>query len=117
MPADLLRGVVPRAAFAVVGVVSLFVLFVPAAGVPTAPPGTDKVVHLLLFAALAVTGRWAGVTRVPLVVGLVAYAAVSEVVQGTTALGRSASLADGLADVAGILLGLLIWSVGTRRTR
>jgi hypothetical protein len=117
VPVDLLRGAVPRAAFAVVGVVSLFVLFVPASGVPTAPPGTDKVVHLVLFAALAFTGRWAGAPRVPLAVGLLAYAAVSEVVQGTTALGRSASLVDGLADVAGVVLGLLIWSASTPRTR
>ena len=28
---------------------------------PTAPPGVDKVVHALLFAALALTGRWAGI--------------------------------------------------------
>ncbi|WP_233491688.1 VanZ family protein [Blastococcus sp. TBT05-19] len=107
----------PRVAFGVAVLVSLVVLFVPASGVPTAPPGTDKVVHLLLFAALAVTGRWAGFARLPLGAGLVAYAVLSEVVQGTTPLNRSASVADGLADVAGVLLGLLVWAAATRRTR
>ena len=70
----LVRGALPRAAFAAAVVVSLLVLFLPASGVPTAPPGTDKVVHLLVFAALAVTGRWAGWSETRLAVALVAYA-------------------------------------------
>ena len=106
-----------RAAFAAVLLISLVVLFAPASGVPTAPPGTDKVVHLLLFAALAGSGRWAGVRAVPLGLALVAYAGASELVQGLTPLGRSMSLADWAADAAGIALGLLAWGRGTRRTR
>ncbi|WP_104526103.1 VanZ family protein [Blastococcus atacamensis] len=109
-------GVLPRAVFGVAVLVSLVVLFLPAPGVPTAPPGTDKVVHVLLFAALAFTGRWAGVARLPLLLGLVGYAAVSEVIQGVTPLARSASAIDGLADVAGAILGLLAWAATTRRT-
>ena len=87
------HGALARGVFAVVVLVSLAVLFAPASDVPSAPPGVDKVVHLPLFAALAVTGRWAGCRR-----GrrwrccLVGYAAVSEVVQGLTAVGRSASV-------------------------
>ncbi len=46
---------------------------------------------------------------------LVAYAAVSEVLQGLTPLDRSASVADWLADVAGLLLGLVLWEFLTRR--
>ncbi|WP_245159249.1 VanZ family protein [Blastococcus sp. TF02A_35] len=107
----------PRVAFGVAVLVSLVVLFLPASGVPTAPPGTDKVVHLVVFAALALSGRWAGLARLPLLLGLVAYAVGSEVLQGATALGRSASVADGLADVAGAVLGLLLWSAFTRRAR
>ena len=36
---------------------------------------------------------------------------------GTAALGRSTSLVDGLTDVLGVLLGLVIWSASTRRRR
>ena len=115
MPASVRRGEVARAAFALALVVSAVVLFTPASGVPTAPPGTDKVVHLVLFAVLASTGRWAGARPVPLGLGLLSYAAFSEVVQGTTSLGRSASLADGAADAAGIAVGLLAWAWSARR--
>ena len=110
-----MRDAVPRAGFALALEVSAVVLFTPASGVPVGPPGTDKVVHVLLFAALAATGRWAGVRSVPLALGLVAYAGLSEVVQGATPLARSASLADGVADVAGIALGLLARAWVTRR--
>ena len=104
-----------RGAFAVAVLVSLAVLFTPADGVPFAPPGVDKLVHAGLFAALALTGRWAGIGRSPLGVLLVLYAAASEVLQGLTPLDRSASVADWLADVAGVLLGLAAWEWVTRR--
>jgi VanZ family protein len=109
------HGAFSRGVFAVTVLVSLAVLFAPAGDVPTAPPGVDKLVHLLLFAALAVSGRWAGLPRAPLAGLLVLYAAVSEVLQGLPALGRSASVADWVADVAGVLLGLLLWGLLSRR--
>ncbi|SEL86535.1 hypothetical protein SAMN04515665_12192 [Blastococcus sp. DSM 46786] len=111
------RTGLPQAAFAVALLVSVVVLFLPASGVPTAPPGTDKAVHLLVFAALAGTGRWAGLPRLPLGVGLAGYALGSELVQGLTPLGRSMSLADVVADIAGILLGLVAWAAVSRRAR
>ena len=100
-----------RGVFAVAVLVSLGVLFTPGSGVPTAPPGVDKVVHGLLFATLALSGRWAGVRRPVLAALLVAYAAVSEVVQGLAPLGRSASAGDVLADVVGVLVGLGVWAL------
>ena len=115
VPATRLPGVLPRIAFGVALLVSAAVLFTPASGVPTAPPGTDKVVHLLLFAVLAFTGRWAGMRPAPLTVGLLGYAAFSEVVQGMTSLGRSASPADVVADVVGLAVGLLAWAWSARR--
>ncbi|MCF6746200.1 VanZ family protein [Blastococcus sp. KM273128] len=111
------RTGLPQAAFAVALLVSAVVLFLPSSGVPTAPPGTDKVVHLLVFAALAGTGRWAGMPRVPLGAALLAYAVGSELVQGLTPIGRSMSAADVVADVVGIVLGLLVWEALTRRER
>ena len=114
-PALAVHGALSRGAFAVVVLLSLAVLFAPAPDVPTAPPGVDKVVHVLLFLALAVTGRWAGIGQAVLGGALVGYAVVSELIQGLTPLGRSASVADWLADVIGILAGLLLWRLTARR--
>jgi VanZ family protein len=114
-PALQVHGALSRGTFAVVVLVSLAVLFAPASDVPVAPAGVDKVVHVLLFAALALSGRWAGLGRGALGALLVLYAAVSEVLQGITPLDRSASVTDWLADVVGLLLGLALWDVVTRR--
>ena len=100
-----------RAAFGVAVLVSLAVLFTPGSDVPAAPPGVDKLVHGMLFAVLALTGRWAGIRRPVLAGLLVGYAAVSEVVQGLAPLNLSASVGDVLADVAGLLVGLTVWAV------
>ncbi|MGY1642342.1 VanZ family protein [Geodermatophilus sp. SYSU D00703] len=116
-PALAVHGALSRGAFAVTVLVSLAVLFAPADDVPLVPPGVDKLVHLMLFAALALTGRWAGVRAGALTVGLLLYAAASEVVQGLSPLERSASVADWLADAAGVLLGVLLWARQARRSR
>ncbi|MEU6150234.1 VanZ family protein [Actinosynnema sp. NPDC047251] len=88
---------------------SVIVLFTPQSGVPDSPAGTDKVVHVLLFALLAGTGLWARLPLVPLLTALVAYAAVSEVLQWLiTPLGRGGDVLDGLVDVAGVALGWLV---------
>ena len=108
------HGAFARGVFAVVGLVSLAVLFAPASDVPTAPAGVDKVVHLALFAALAASGRWAGVGARALAVLLLGYAALSEVVQGLPVLGRSMSPADWVADAVGVLLGLALWEFASR---
>jgi hypothetical protein len=116
-PALAARSALARGTFAVVALVSLAVLFAPASQVPSAPPGVDKVVHLLLFAALAVSGRWAGVRALALAAVLVTYGGVSEVIQGVTPLGRSASAFDWFADVIGVLVGLGLWRLLARARR
>jgi VanZ family protein len=116
-PALAVHGALARGVFAVAVLVSLAVLFAPADDVPASPPGVDKLVHLLLFAALAASGRWAGARAGVLGGLLVVYAAVSEVVQGLSALERSASVADWVADVAGVAAGLLGWAWAARRGR
>ncbi|GAA2364786.1 hypothetical protein GCM10009854_50400 [Saccharopolyspora halophila] len=87
--------------------VSWAILFTPASGVPAAPPGTDKVIHFALFATLAATGTLTGFRRRGLLPALVAYAALSEILQGVLPLGRSCEALDALVDCAGALLGCL----------
>ncbi|TQM83653.1 VanZ like protein [Saccharothrix saharensis] len=95
--------------FVVAVSLSVIVLFTPASGVPTAPPGTDKVVHFVLFALLMGTGRYARLPSGPLAVGLSGYAAVSEVLQWLiTALHRGGDVLDALVDVAGVAFGYLV---------
>jgi len=87
---------------------SLVVLFAPSAGGMSPFPGSDKVVHLLLFAGLAFTTRW---RFGPVAFGLAAvagYAALSEVVQAFALPGRSGDPYDVLADLAGAGLGCLL---------
>ncbi len=115
-PVLAVHGALSRGVLAVTVLVSLAVLFTPGDGVPSAPPGVDKLVHLALFAALALAGRWAGIRGRALAVLLVVYAAVSEVVQALTPLQRSGSVADLLADVLGVALGLLAWGGLARRS-
>jgi VanZ family protein len=109
------HGTLSRGAFAVVVLLSLAILFAPGSDVPPAPPGVDKLVHGGLFLALAVTGRWAGLRRAALAVLLPLYAATSELLQAIPALHRDATLGDWLADVVGVVLGLLLWELLDRR--
>jgi VanZ family protein len=89
-------------------VASLVVLFNPASATPAVWPRMDKLVHLALFAALALTGRRAGLPPVGLTVGLVVYAGLSEVLQGVLPLGRTADPLDALTDVLGVAVGLVV---------
>jgi hypothetical protein len=102
--------------FVIAALLSVVVLFTPESGVPTAPPGTDKVIHTLLFALLAFTGLYAKIPRIlPL---LVVYAGVSEVLQQlVTPLHRSGDVLDALVDVLGIGLGWAIASALRSRRR
>lgn len=105
------HGALSRGVFAVAVLVSLAVLFAPGPAVPSAPVGVDKVVHGSLFGGLALTGRWAGIGRGVLAGLLPVYAAASELLQAVPALQRDASLGDLVADVSGVLVGLLLWSL------
>ena len=117
-PAEVIRTSAPagtgragRTAFALVVLLSLVILFMPGDGVPTGLAINDKVVHGTLFAALAVTGSWAGLAWPPLAAGLLAYAGVSEVLQALLPISRDGTLGDGLADATGVVVGLVIVQV------
>lgn len=106
------QRVAGRAVFGVVLLTSLVVLFAPTAGGPQPFPYADKVVHLLLFAALAWSGQRAGVPVATLGVALVGYAVLSEVIQATLLPRRSGDWTDVAADLIGVAAGLL---AGARR--
>ena len=70
------------------------------------PNGSDKVVHLIAFAALsfplARTGR-IGLT--PVFVGASAFGGLIELIQPT--FNRSADMNDWVADIMGVVLGII----------
>lgn len=101
-------------AFALTLAVSLWGFFAPAGDVPPGPVWADEVVHAGVFAALVVTGSWAGLRLVPLVAGLVVYAVAIEVVQGLLPLGRTGAVSDVVADGVGIVLGVIVAGVLSR---
>jgi len=103
-----------RSAFALSCVVQLWALYSPGGG-PELFPYSDKVAHVLLFAAVAYTGRRVRLPAAWLGVVLVVNAVVSELVQHAWLSRRSGDPYDVLADVIGVLIGL--WVAGGRLVR
>ena len=72
---------------------------------PPAPEGSDKLVHLAAFAALAFplarTGRFG---LLPVFVGASAFGGVIELIQPS--FNRSADVNDWVADIVGVMLGI-----------
>ena len=74
---------------------------------PPAPDGTDKLVHLIAFAALAFplarTGRFG---LIPVFIGASVFGGLIELIQPS--FGRSADMQDWIADIAGVGLGIVL---------
>lgn len=74
---------------------------------PPAPDRTDKLVHLIAFAALtfplARTGR---IGLIPVFVGASAFGGLIERIQPS--FGRSADMQDWIADITGVALGIVL---------
>ena len=72
---------------------------------PPAPDGSDKVVHLIAFAALSFplsrTGRFG---LLPVFVGASVFGGLIELVQPS--FNRSADMNDWVADIVGVGLGI-----------
>ena len=72
---------------------------------PPAPEGSDKLVHLIAFAALAFplarTGR---IGLLPVFIGASAFGGVIELLQPS--FNRSADANDWVGDVVGVILGI-----------
>ena len=72
---------------------------------PPAPEGSDKLVHLVAFAALAFplarTGRYG---LLPVFVGASAFGSAIELMQPS--FNRSADVNDWVADIVGVIIGI-----------
>lgn len=75
------------------------------AGAGSGPPGADKLVHALLFGALAVTTRWRFGPALTGLALVAAYAVLSELVQGALLPSRSGDAYDVVADGLGAIAG------------
>ena len=74
---------------------------------PAGPDGSDKVVHLIAFAALAFplarTGR---IGLIPVFLGASVFGGLIELIQPS--FGRSTDMQDWIADIAGVALGIVL---------
>lgn len=95
--------------------VTLVMLFSPGSTVPSGPPNSDKLTHLLMFAVLVYAARYARHRVLAVAVWAAAYAAVSEVLQGLLPIHRSASVWDLAADLLGVATGLVLFWAWQRR--
>lgn len=109
---------VGRALFVAAVLVQVTVLYWPRqVGGGGDPVHLDKLVHLLVFAAVAWTGLRAGVAARPLVGVLVLHAVASEALQALVLPDRTGDAADVAADLAGVLAGTLLARASWRHER
>ena len=74
---------------------------------PPAPEGSDKLIHLAAFAALAFPlARTSRVSLLLVFIGASAFGALIEFIQPT--FNRSADINDWIADILGIMLGIAL---------
>jgi hypothetical protein len=95
--------------------VNLVVLYWPGPVSDGGIPYVDKLVHVAIFAAVAVTGLRVRV-RVAWLVGLLAVHAVSsELVQHWLLANRTGDPADVAADLVGVAVGVVVgWKLAAR---
>ena len=89
-------------------VLQLVVLYVPRAPSTGGVPQLDKVIHVGVFAAVAVTGVLAGLPVRWLVGALLAHAVVSELIQWLALAHRDGDWRDSIADSLGTLAGAAV---------
>jgi len=97
-----------RALLVVAVAVQLVVLYAPRAPAAAALPGLDKLVHLAVFAAVALAARRCRLPPLPVGLVLAGHAVLSEVLQHVALPARSGDLRDVVADLTGVALGLLV---------
>jgi uncharacterized membrane protein AbrB (regulator of aidB expression) len=93
---------------AVAVVVNVLVLYWPRHVSQGGIPYIDKVVHVTIFAVVAIAGMRARVPLAWLIGLLVAQAVGSELIQHWFLVNRTGDPADVAADLVGVALGVLI---------
>ncbi len=108
-----------RTAFAGAVVLNLVVLLAPDPDAPgSGVPGLDKVVHAGVFALLTAAGLAVGLAARWFVPAVLAWAALSEVIQATLLPARSGDWRDLVADAVGVAVGVAaVRAVAARRAR
>ncbi len=83
---------------------------------PPAPGGSDKIIHIIFFAALSFplsrTGRFG---LLPVFVGASAFGGVIELIQPS--FNRSADIKDWIADISGVSIGIVCGLIYRRLRR
>lgn len=95
-------------------IVHVSILYTPRAGGPQLFPQVDKVVHLATFGSVAWAGLWAGLGARWWVPVVAANAVVSEAVQYALLAHRTGDVWDVVADLVGVVLGVLAATLPTR---
>jgi VanZ family protein len=72
-------------------------------------PGLDLLVHFVLFMTLGLLWRASGLGPITVIVGAGLLALVTELAQGFLPWPRTPSGLDAAADVAGAVVGVLLW--------
>lgn len=109
MTVERTRGeVLDRAAFVAAVVANLVVLYWPRQVSDGGIPYADKIVHVGIFAVVAVAGVRARIPVAWLVGLLVGHAVSSELVQHWLLANRSGDPADVAADLVGIAVGVVV---------
>lgn len=94
---------------------SLFIVWVSLrpAGTGGAIPHLDKVLHLLVYACLALgmALAWPKLSKMKVFWACVVFGGFMELAQGFIGIGRTASFFDGLANSLGAALGVYIASL------
>ena len=90
----------------VLALIILIGALTPVSEVAAAPAGTDKIIHIVAFAALvfplALTKR---IGLFPLFIFASLFGGIIEIIQPS--FGRSAEIIDWIADSAGVICGLV----------
>jgi len=104
-----------RLAFGAAVAVQLVAVYAPSGPQGVEVTGLDKVVHAAIFFAPALAALMMGVPARWALGILALHAPVSELIQHFALPGRDGDVFDVIADLAGVVLGLLAFVVWNRR--
>jgi hypothetical protein len=98
-----------RVVFVACALVNMVAVYAPSdEGAGSIFPGADKLGHVLLFGAVAWSGRRAGLPATVLGTVLAVHAVTSELAQAALLPHRSGDARDVVADLLGVALGLAL---------